>query len=75
MLSAINKGGEQMVEKTYLKVDEVAELLGVSKSYAYKIVQKLNAELDAKGFLTISGRVNKKYFLEKACYGGREEEM
>lgn len=68
-------GGEQMVEKTYLKVDEVAELLGVSKSYAYKIVQKLNAELDAKGFLTISGRVNKKYFLEKACYGGREEEM
>jgi Mn-dependent DtxR family transcriptional regulator len=68
-------GGEQMVEKTYLKVDEVAELLGVSKSYAYKIVQKLNAELNAKGFLTISGRVNKKYFLEKACYGGREEEM
>jgi len=64
-----------MVEKTYLKVDEVAELLGVSKSYAYKIVQKLNAELDAKGFLTISGRVNKKYFLEKTCYGGREEEM
>lgn len=64
-----------MVGKTYLKVDEVAELLGVSKSYAYKIVQKLNAELDAKGFLTISGRVNKKYFLEKACYGGREEEM
>ncbi len=64
-----------MVEKTYLKVDEVAELLGVSKSYAYKIVQKLNAELDAKGFLTISGRVNKKSFLEKACYGGREEEM
>jgi Mn-dependent DtxR family transcriptional regulator len=64
-----------MVEKTYLKVDEVAELLGVSKSYAYKIVQKLNAELDAKGFLTISGRVNKKYFLEKACYGVREEEM
>jgi Mn-dependent DtxR family transcriptional regulator len=64
-----------MVEKTYLKVDEVAELLGVSKSYAYKIVQKLNAELNAKGFLTISGRVNKKYFLEKACYGGREEEM
>ena len=64
-----------MVEKTYLKVDEVAELLGVSKSYAYKIVQKLNAELDAKGFLTISGRVNKKYFFEKACYGSREEEI
>ena len=34
-----------MSETTFMKVDEVAEELGVSKSYAYKIVQKLNAEL------------------------------
>jgi hypothetical protein len=52
-----------------LKVDEVAETLGISKSYAYKIVQKLNAELKEKGYLTISGRVNKQYFMEKTCYG------
>ena len=30
---------------SFMKVDEVARELGVSKSYAYKIVQKLNAEL------------------------------
>ncbi|MBD5094484.1 MAG: DNA-binding protein [Subdoligranulum sp.] len=58
-----------MASNTFLKVDEVAEILGVSKSYAYKIVQKLNADLKEKGFLTISGRVNKQYFLEKTCYG------
>ena len=29
-------------------------------------------ELKAKGFITISGRVNRKYFQEKACYGGLE---
>ena len=46
-----------------------AETLGISKSYAYKIVQKLNAELKEKGYLTISGRVNKQYFMEKTCYG------
>ena len=48
-----------MASNTFMKVDEVAETLGISKSYAYKIVQKHNAELKDKGFLTIAGRVNK----------------
>ena len=52
-----------------MRVEEVAKELGVSQSYAYKIVQKLNAELKEQGFLTISGRVNKQYFLERTCYG------
>lgn len=52
-----------------MRVEEVAKELGVSKSYAYKIVQKLNNELKEQGFLTISGRVNKQYFLERTCYG------
>lgn len=30
---------------TFMKVQDVADELGVSKSYAYKIVQKLNDEL------------------------------
>ena len=54
---------------TIMKVQDVANELGVSKSYAYKIVQKLNDELKAQGFITISGRVNKQYFLERVCYG------
>ena len=50
----------------------MAKELGISKSYAYKIVQKLNTELREKGYLTISGRVNRRYFMEKLCYGGAE---
>ena len=46
---------------SFMSVDEVAQTLGVSKSYAYKIVHQLNAELKAEGYLTISGRVNKQY--------------
>lgn len=61
-----------MANNTFMKVDEVAETLGISKSYAYKIVQKLNAELKDKGFLTIAGRVNKQYFMEKTCYGAAD---
>ena len=62
-----------MMKHSFLRVDEVAEILGISKSYAYKIVQKLNAELKEQGFITIAGRVNKQYFLEKTCYGAAKE--
>lgn len=57
-----------MTDKNFMKVEDVARELDVSKSYAYKIVQKLNKELEAKGFITISGRVNRQYFLERTCY-------
>lgn len=63
-----------MAGTTFMKVDEVAQELGISKSYAYKIVRELNDELKAQGFLTISGRVNKQYFLERACYGEKKKE-
>ena len=60
------------MENNFMRVEDVAKERGISKSYAYKIVQKLNADLRAKGFLTISGRINRKYFLEKFCYGEAE---
>ena len=63
-----------MESTSVMKVDEVAQELGISKSYAYKIVQKLNAELKEKGFMTISGRVNKQYFFERTCYGAVKKE-
>ena len=62
------------MSNTFLRVEEVAEEMEVSKSYAYKIVQKLNEELKSKGFLTISGRVNKQYFMERTCYGAVQKE-
>lgn len=61
-----------MAEQSFMRVEEVAAELGISKSYAYKIVRKLNAELRSMGYLTISGRINRKYFMEKLCYNGKE---
>ena len=55
----------------FIKVDEVATVLGVSKSYAYKIVREMNNELKQRGFITIAGRVSKQYFEEK-LYGLRQ---
>ncbi len=54
--------------KLFIKADEIAAELGISKPYAYKLIRKLNEELSAKGFITISGRVSRKYFEEK-IYG------
>ena len=51
------------MSNTFMNVDDVAAELGVSKSYAYKVVQKLNQELKNMGFLTIAGRINKQYFI------------
>ena len=58
-----------MAEPPFMRVEEAAAELGV---YACKIVQKLNAELRAKGYLTVSGRINRKCFMAKLCCSGAE---
>ena len=42
--------------------DEVAEALRVSRSHAYKLIRRLNAELEAEGRITIPGKVAAAYF-------------
>lgn len=60
------------MSNTFMRVDDVAQELGVSKSYAYKLVRKLNEELKNMGYLTVAGRVSKQFFLEKVCYNAKE---
>ena len=54
-----------MVEKMFMRVEEVAETLDVSVPYAYKLIRQLNAELKKKDCIVIAGRVDRKYFYEK----------
>ncbi len=61
-----------MTEKSFMTVEEVAEELRVSKSKAYEIVRQLNAELRQKGYLTVAGRVNTRFFQKKTCYSEQE---
>lgn len=61
------EGGVDM-ETYYMKASEVAEITGVSKSKAYKIIAQLNNELKAKNYMVISGRVPRKYLMKK-IYG------
>lgn len=54
-----------MAEKMFMRVHEVAEALDVSTPYAYKLIRKLNVELEKKGCIVISGRIDRRFFYEK----------
>lgn len=45
------------------------DLFGVSKSKAYKMLKTWNEELQKDGYLTINGKIPKKY-VEKKMFGG-----
>lgn len=51
-----------------INANEIADLMGVSKATAYKIIRQLNAELKESGCRTIQGRVSREYF-EGAYFG------
>ena len=59
------------MNSVFYTAQEVAEILGVSRTKAYKIVKELNLELREKGYIIIAGKVPKRYF-EQRCYAFSE---
>ena len=55
-----------------MRVEEVAQELGVSIPYAYKLIRSMNEELKKAGCITIAGRIDRKYFHE-IFYGTRAQ--
>ena len=62
-----------MKEKRFVRANDIVEDLDVSIPFAYKIIRELNAELRAKGYMTVAGRVSKQFYEEK-FYGVAQEE-
>lgn len=60
-----------MEKKAYITASELAELLGISVSRAYRLIHDMNKELANDGYLTVSGRVPTRYF-EERWYSGNE---
>lgn len=52
------------MNEKFLEVGDVMQILGISRSAAYKI----NSELEKKGYIVIRGKVSRKYF-EERIYG------
>ena len=54
--------------KMYLSVEDIAELFGLSVSFAYRVVERMNADLASKNYYVILGRVLTRY-VEDKIYG------
>lgn len=57
-----------MAERVFIKAEEMAEELGVSKATAYRMIREWNDQLKAKGYTTVTGRVSRQYYREQV-YG------
>ena len=54
-----------MNSKYYYDVYDISAYTGISIPMAYKIIRRLNDELKAQGYITVAGRISRKYFEEK----------
>ena len=52
-------------EQKFLNADDIAALMNVSKSTAYRVIKQLNDDLHKQGFITIHGKVSRRYFETK----------
>lgn len=53
------------MSKLYLNAAEVAEIMDCSERFGYKVIQGMNAELKAQGYIIRTGRIPRKYFYER----------
>lgn len=65
--------GKRM-ERQLLTAQELKEVLGVSESQAYAFIRTMNEELQAKGFLTVRGRIPAAYVRERFFFGEESDE-
>ena len=59
---------ENTNDNLFIGASEVGKLLGVCRSKAYKVIQQLNEDLKAQGYIIIQGKTHRTYFFEK-IYG------
>lgn len=60
------------MDTLFMSADEVAKEMNVSKAYAYRIIQRLNKEMQDMGYITVAGKVNRKFFMKKVNYNDKE---
>ena len=55
----------ETINSVMITAPEAAQMLGCKPGLAYKIIRELNADLKARGKITLRGKINRKYFLKK----------
>ena len=60
--------GTMRKRKMYLSMEDVAEVFDILVSFAYRVVERMNADLASKNYYVILGRVPTRY-VEDKIYG------
>ncbi len=55
----------KVIESRFYNAQDVANILQVSTSFAYRLIKRLNTELEEQGKITVRGKISKRYFDEK----------
>ena len=63
-----------MKNKMFVRANDIAQDLDVSLPYAYKLIREMNAELKAKGYMTVAGRISRQFYEEKFYGINRQSE-
>ena len=50
----------------FMSADEIAQTCGISRSTAYRLIRKLNLQLERKNKITVAGKISRRYFEEMA---------
>jgi len=58
---------QENVPSKFLRANDVAEILQISRTTAYRIIKRINDDLEKQGKIVISGRVSERYFNEKVA--------
>ena len=53
------------MEQSFINAADIMKILGVSRAKAYKIIRELNDELSKNGYMTVRGKISRKFFNEK----------
>ena len=52
----------------FMSAADVAKELGVGRTKSQQIVKELNAELEKMGYLTVQGKISRKFFEKRYIY-------
>lgn len=63
----MNSLSPQSSSTPFYNITDVCRILGIGKSKGYDLIKTLNNELAKQGFITIQGKVSKRYFEERVA--------
>ncbi|MGL5203096.1 transcriptional regulator [Cetobacterium sp.] len=55
----------EMREEKFYTAKDVAKMIKMSEMSAYRLIRKMNADLEKEGKIVIKGKISKRYFEEK----------